>query len=129
MKIRHRWLVWLLAAWLPVAGIAAVSASPMMLSMSFVEHGDSAPPEHAGCHDRMMTDTQSHHDASAAQQEDSAAPCCESGACFCNCGVAGSALPVALMLVFSLMPVAVPERAVEFVFPAPSTHPFRPPIA
>ena len=130
-RLRHRWLVWLLAAWLPVAGIAAASASQMMLSMSLADNNESAQPgrgEHAGCHEHTMTDAQPGGDGFYTADRNTAQPCCQSGACFCNCGTAASALPVVLPLLFSPTPASELQMAAEFILSAPPAHPFRPPI-
>lgn len=131
IKLRHRWLVWLLAVWLPVAGIASASANQMMLSMSLADSSESAQPmqgEHAGCHEQAMTSAQSDGSWFDTGDRNSAQPCCQSGACFCNCGTAGSALPVVLPLLFSPTPASELQMAAEFVLSAPPAHPFRPPI-
>ena len=103
----------------------------MMLSMSLADNSDSAQPvqgEHAGCHEQTMTDAQPDSARFDTGAGDSAQPCCQSGACFCNCGAAGSALPVVLPLLFSPTPASELLMAAEFILSAPPAHPFRPPI-
>jgi hypothetical protein len=125
----HRWLVWLLAAWLPVAGIASASATPLLVSRSLpasIDSGAVTSGEHAGCHQHQMSDSAARPAADDARE---AMPCCKSGTCFCNCGAVGSALPATLTLMFSPPPTIVMGSPVEPVHPAPPANPFRPPIA